>query len=419
MTDESDSAGVVERTRAAFERVVRLVPGDPLLNPRPPTPSSTRRRPPRPSLPADVRALYRLADGQVQYRHDDPRWAAGLVAGEPLLPLAEALLQWDQWAGFEGETGLDEFASSTPEGFVQPKYSARGWIPLTHDGGGNHVGVDLDPDVRGTVGRSSPFGRDDDQHRCWLRPCSLPRPARRPAGAGARRPGDDDGPWSLRVPTADVAALAVPRGGVGGGVDIVVEVGDWEHECCGPAYERGQVVDLTCMVVTTRDGTTSLVETGTSSASPGRSSTCAVEWSTSRWSWRRDPRSILRVPDGSALCGFSEDDGHLEDPWTGEVVLRTRNEFRVTVRVPARGCRARRRRTAPEKSRNARGHRNRGAWDPDGVPRSRRVPRARSLRARFAEDRGAFEMTRTGPSAATCPPGDRLLLTETLGGTAA
>lgn len=202
MTNESDSAGVVERMRAAFERVVRLVPGDPLLNP-PATDAQLDAAQAHLglSLPADVRALYRLADGQVQYRHDDPRWAAGLVAGEPLLPLTEALLQWDQWAGFEGETGLDEFASSTPEGFVQPKYSVRGWIPLTHDGGGNHVGVDLDPDVRGTVGQVITFGRDDDQHQV-LAPSLLSYLDQLAdlLEQGLGVPGDDDGPWSLRVP---------------------------------------------------------------------------------------------------------------------------------------------------------------------------------------------------------------------------
>jgi len=35
---------------------------------------------------------------------------------------------------------------------------------------------------------------------------------------------------------------------------IVVEVGDWEHECCGPAYERNSVVDVTCLVVTEHEG---------------------------------------------------------------------------------------------------------------------------------------------------------------------
>ena len=41
-----------------------------------------------------------------------------------------------------------------------------------------------------------------------------------------------------------------------------------------------------------------------------------------------------RPIDGTALCGFGEDDGHLEDPWTGEVVTSPRNDFFVTVRMP-------------------------------------------------------------------------------------
>jgi hypothetical protein len=30
-------------------------------------------------------------------------------------------------------------------------------------------------------------------------------------------------------------------------VDVVVEVGDWEHECCGEAIERNQLVDFQCI----------------------------------------------------------------------------------------------------------------------------------------------------------------------------
>lgn len=118
-------------------------------------------------------------------------------------------------------------------------------------------------------------------------------------------------------------------------VDVVVEVGGWEHECCGPSYERGQVVDLTCMVVTTREGATILVETRHE---------IGVQWPLEHVRGRvvdlevvqadGTKQTILRVPDGSALCGSGEDDGHLEDPWTGEIVLSSRNEFRVTVRVP-------------------------------------------------------------------------------------
>jgi hypothetical protein len=40
------------------------------------------------------------------------------------------------------------------------------------------------------------------------------------------------------------------------------------------------------------------------------------------------------VPSGAALRGFDdEDDGHLEDPWTGEVISSESAEFLVTVRA--------------------------------------------------------------------------------------
>ncbi|MEZ0163258.1 hypothetical protein AB2L27_00595 [Kineococcus sp. LSe6-4] len=118
-------------------------------------------------------------------------------------------------------------------------------------------------------------------------------------------------------------------------VDVVVRVGGWEHECCGPSYERGQVVDVACMVVTRPDATTSLDEVRHE---------IGVTWPVERVRGRvvdvevvhedGTTQPILRVPDGSALCGFGEDDGHLEDPWTGEVVPTSSHEFRVTVRVP-------------------------------------------------------------------------------------
>lgn len=45
-------------------------------------------------------------------------------------------------------------------------------------------------------------------------------------------------------------------------------------------------------------------------------------------------RSVLRVPSGAALRGFDEDDdGHLEDPWTGDVIASESNEFLVNVRT--------------------------------------------------------------------------------------
>lgn len=79
------------------------------------------------------------------------------------------------------------------------------------------------------------------------------------------------------------------------GVGVKVEGGGGEHECRGEAIERGQLVDLDCL-------------RSDQSAQP-----------------------VLRVPSGLALCGDGpDDDGHLEDPWTGEVVPD--EDFLVAVR---------------------------------------------------------------------------------------
>ena len=45
---------------------------------------------------------------------------------------------------------------------VDPAYINSRWIPLTADGSGNHIGLDLDPWPRGRVGQVILFGRDED-----------------------------------------------------------------------------------------------------------------------------------------------------------------------------------------------------------------------------------------------------------------
>jgi cell wall assembly regulator SMI1 len=158
-------------------------------------------------LPADVRALYRLHDGQHQYTPQDPRFAAGLFTGEPYLPLHHMMANWDDWAGFEAEDGMDEFAASHPEGFVQPKYSTRGWIPLTHDGSGNHIGVDLNPAAGGVVGQVITFGADDDEHQV-LAPSLLSylEQVADLIESGDLTPSDDedDPDWTLKRPLSEL-----------------------------------------------------------------------------------------------------------------------------------------------------------------------------------------------------------------------
>ena len=49
-----------------------------------------------------------------------------------------------------------------PEGAVDPAYINPRWIPLTHDGSGNHIGLDMDPWPGGRVGQIILYGRDED-----------------------------------------------------------------------------------------------------------------------------------------------------------------------------------------------------------------------------------------------------------------
>lgn len=115
---------------------------------------------------------------------------------------------------------------------------------------------------------------------------------------------------------------------------MVVEVGDWEHACCGEAIERDQLVDFRCIRYTRPDGGVRLIESHHELDVPavdrvrGRVTHIEVVHGDGTG------RAILRVPSGAALRGFDEeDDGHLEDPWTGELVSSDGEEFLVTVRT--------------------------------------------------------------------------------------
>jgi hypothetical protein len=118
-------------------------------------------------------------------------------------------------------------------------------------------------------------------------------------------------------------------------VDVVVSVGDWEHECCGEAIERNQLVDFRCIRSDGPGGHVRLTEThhgGLDVAADERVRGRVIEIHVVRGEGSAQP--ILRVPSGRALRGFDEDDdGHLEDPWTGQAVSSGSREFLVTVRT--------------------------------------------------------------------------------------
>ena len=53
--------------------------------------------------------------------------------------------------------------SSTPSESIKKKYFHIKWIPIISDHGGNYIGIDLDPDVKGKKGQVIIFGRDEEK----------------------------------------------------------------------------------------------------------------------------------------------------------------------------------------------------------------------------------------------------------------
>ena len=110
-------------------------------------------------LPGAVRQFLAIHTGQGGF---------GLNYGQELLSVAGIRQQWDSWRSIdESEMNADcaEFMSSEPSGVIKPVYCNRAWIPITHDAGGNHLGLDFDPDTLGQSGQVIAFGRDVDTKR--------------------------------------------------------------------------------------------------------------------------------------------------------------------------------------------------------------------------------------------------------------
>lgn len=108
-------------------------------------------------LPPDVRESFAIHSGGERF-----------LFGFDLLTLELLVAEWQTWRGLEGHN--EEFRDgmeSSPKDAIALDYANPGWIPLTHDPGGNHLGVDLAPGPTGTVGQVINFGRNEE-HKCVL-----------------------------------------------------------------------------------------------------------------------------------------------------------------------------------------------------------------------------------------------------------
>jgi cell wall assembly regulator SMI1 len=110
------------------------------------------------ALPEEFKNFLSVHNGQ-------ENTATGLVFGHQLLSTSGIRLNWDIWRSLDEPASAEDCSSaihSDPEGSIKPEYTNKGWIPITHDRGGNHIGIDLDPDKNGIIGQIITFGRDID-----------------------------------------------------------------------------------------------------------------------------------------------------------------------------------------------------------------------------------------------------------------
>lgn len=114
-------------------------------------------------LPDHFLALYRWHNGQSMDVN------AGPWFGLNFLPLDQVQSECEMWRSMlqnsspESIESLSLYMKSTPDGYVMKQYANPHWIPFADDSGGNHLGIDLSPDVHGTRGQVINFGRDEER----------------------------------------------------------------------------------------------------------------------------------------------------------------------------------------------------------------------------------------------------------------
>lgn len=107
------------------------------------------------SFPDDLKELYHIHNGE-------SRSGPGFFFGLQFLSLEEMVSEWKIWSELEPEYQTMGDHYSIPSGWIKEQYINRHWIPFCHDGGGNHLGIDLSPAEHGVVGQVINFGRDEE-----------------------------------------------------------------------------------------------------------------------------------------------------------------------------------------------------------------------------------------------------------------
>ncbi|MCW3462022.1 SMI1/KNR4 family protein [Chitinophaga nivalis] len=116
-------------------------------------------------LPADFKSFYAIHNGQQRVK-------TGLVDADQLLPVEDMITQWHHWKNVLDSGGFiynEEIIASTPDTGIKSDWWNPLWIPITSDGFGNHLCIDLDPAPEGQYGQIITVWHEDS-HRGILAP---------------------------------------------------------------------------------------------------------------------------------------------------------------------------------------------------------------------------------------------------------
>ena len=97
------------------------------------------------TFPEDVRASYRIHDGQ------SPE-GPGIMDAWEFLSLSRMLDEWRIWKGLLDGGDLADAKSEPEEGVADDWWNPK-WVPLTYSGSGDHHCLDLAPMPGGEVGQ--------------------------------------------------------------------------------------------------------------------------------------------------------------------------------------------------------------------------------------------------------------------------
>jgi cell wall assembly regulator SMI1 len=84
--------------------------------------------------------------------HNGGQWELALIDGSELLSLEEMQSQWKVWKTLVDD-GEFETNNGEPEKGISDEWYNLKWIPITHNGGGDHQCLDFAPTANGNSGQ--------------------------------------------------------------------------------------------------------------------------------------------------------------------------------------------------------------------------------------------------------------------------